>query len=54
MLIRRHNSYAPRSKRRTGRREVQSRESVKEVIKLSVVNLWTLLVARIKYSSDEW
>jgi hypothetical protein len=36
ILIHRQNSYAPRSKRRTGRREAQSCELVKKVNDLSV------------------
>jgi hypothetical protein len=33
LLIHRQNSYAPRSRRRSSRREAQYRESVKKVIK---------------------
>jgi hypothetical protein len=36
MLIHRKNSYAPRGKQRTGRREGQRREPVNKVKKLSV------------------
>jgi hypothetical protein len=41
MLIHWQNSYAPRGKQRTGRREAQSREPVNKVKKLSVETIHT-------------
>jgi hypothetical protein len=43
MLIRRQNSYAPRGKQRTGRREAQSGEPVNKVKKNSLLLLHSLL-----------
>jgi hypothetical protein len=37
MLIHGQNSYAPHGKKRTGRREGQSREPVNKVIKLCII-----------------
>jgi hypothetical protein len=39
MLIHRQNSYAPRGKQRTGRREAQSREPANEVKKELCIHL---------------
>jgi hypothetical protein len=45
------NSYAPRGKRRPGRREAQSREAVNKFIKLPVYRKQCLYVLKGNWSS---